>query len=278
MVTLTKIISLIIHILDYIFYLFFKRMNFKNIIYDNLRQSYTIKKIDNKDFKFFTPSKASKYRVETILKKEPDTIQFIKNFSKKKEGTFFDIGANVGLYSVYAARINPKLKVFSFEPSGLNLGILNRNLSINNLDKRVYVVPIALRKKNIKFSLLSETFLYEGGSLASIDKPINAYERKFKPATSYNTISASLNYLVDKKIIPIPNYIKIDVDGLELDILSGASMILKSPKLNGILIEVNLKSKKFFKIDKLMKKYGFRKSSDEKLEKNKLIVNVIYKK
>ena len=44
-------------------------------------------------------------------------------------------------------------------------------------------------------------------------------------------------------------------------------MILKSPKLNGILIEANLKSKKFFKIDKLMKKYGFRKSSDEKLEK-----------
>ena len=106
------------------------------------------------------------------------------------------------------------------------MGILNRNLSINNLDKRVYVVPIALRKKNIKFSLLSETFLYEGGSQVSIDKPINDYGRKFKPATSYNTISVSLNYLVDKKIIPIPNYIKIDVDGLELDILSGASMIL----------------------------------------------------
>ena len=120
--------------------------------------------------------------------------------------------------------------------------------------------------------------MYEGGSQVSIDKPINDYGRKFKPATSYNTISVSLNYLVDKKIIPIPNYIKIDVDGLELDILSGASMILKSPKLNGILIEANLKSKKFFKIDKLMKKYGFRKSSDEKLEKNKSIVNVIYKK
>ena len=88
MVTITKIISIIIHILDYIFYLFFKRMYFKNIIYDNLRQSYTIKKIDNKDFKFFTPSKASKYRVETILKKEPDTIQFINNFSKKKKAPF----------------------------------------------------------------------------------------------------------------------------------------------------------------------------------------------
>ena len=242
-------------------------MYFKNIIYDNLRQSYTVKKINNKNFKFFTPSKASKYRVETILKKEPDTIKFINNFSKKKGGIFFDIGANVGLYSVYAACINPKLKVFSFEPSGLNLGILNRNISVNNLNKRVYVAPIALRKKNIKFSLLSETFLYEGGSQVSIDKPINDYGRKFKAATSYNTISVSLNYLVDKKIIPIPNYIKIDVDGLELDILDGASMILRSSKLKGILIEVNLKSKKLLKIDKLMKKYGFEKFLDERLKK-----------
>ena len=46
-------------------------------------------------------------------------------------------------------------------------------------------------------------------------------EKITKGTTSYNTISVSLNYLVDKKIIPIPNYIKIDVDGLELDILDG---------------------------------------------------------
>ena len=113
------------------------------------------------------------------------------------------------------------------------MGILNRNISVNNLNKRVYVAPIALRKKNIKFSLLSETFLYEGGSQVSIDKPINDYGRKFKAATSYNTISVSLNYLVDKDN-PNSNYIKIDVDGLELDILDGASMILRSSKLKGI--------------------------------------------
>ena len=44
MVTLTKIISIIIYILDYVFNNFFQRMYFKNIIYDNLRQSYTVKK------------------------------------------------------------------------------------------------------------------------------------------------------------------------------------------------------------------------------------------
>ena len=55
-------------------------------------------------------------------------------------------------------------------------------------------------------------------------------------------------------------------------------MILRSSKLKGILIEVNLKSKKLLKIDKLMKKYGFEKFLDERLKKNKLIMNVIYKK
>ena len=83
MVTITKIISIIIHILDYIFIFFLKNV-FKNIIYDNLRQSYTIKKIDNKDFKFFTPSKASKYRVETILKKSRIQSNLLIIFLKKK--------------------------------------------------------------------------------------------------------------------------------------------------------------------------------------------------
>ena len=88
MVTLTKIISIIIYILDYVFNNFFQRMYFKNIIYDNLRQSYTVKKINNKNFKFFTPSKASKYRVETILKKSLIQSNLLIIFLKKKEVFF----------------------------------------------------------------------------------------------------------------------------------------------------------------------------------------------
>ena len=62
---------------------------------------YLKKNISNKKISFFTPSELIKWRVKTILDKEPETISWINEF--KDRSIFWDIGANVGLYSIYAA-------------------------------------------------------------------------------------------------------------------------------------------------------------------------------
>ena len=103
---------------------------------------YIFKEINSKKTKFFTPNDTSKWRVDTLFTKEPETLDWIDTFShinSDEEIIFWDIGANIGLYSIYAAQRYKNIKVFSFEPSTSNLRILSRNISINNLQDKVII-------------------------------------------------------------------------------------------------------------------------------------------
>ena len=72
-------------------------------------------------------------------------MKWINRF--EKNSTFFDIGANVGLYSIYAAKLTGA-NVYAFEPSVLNLEILYKNIDLNNLNEKICIVPIALNNEN----------------------------------------------------------------------------------------------------------------------------------
>ena len=61
------------------------------------------RKIANQIFKFFITHEIELWRSNTILTKEPETIEWIDNFDQSKKIIFWDIGANIGIYSVYAA-------------------------------------------------------------------------------------------------------------------------------------------------------------------------------
>ena len=232
---------------------------------------YLKKNISNKKISFFTPSELIKWRVKTILDKEPETISWINEF--KDKSIFWDIGANVGLYSIYAASKRERIKVFSFEPSSSNLRTLSRNISINNLQNKINIVPFALSKNKNKFLLLKESSFNEGGALNSFGVNYNFSGKKFFSKNSYNTFGTSLDNLIKLKILKVPNYIKIDVDGIEDLILAGAKNLLLNKKIKSILIEINDKFKVQKKeILKIMKKNKFQlisKSRNEDFYSNK---------
>lgn len=232
---------------------------------------YLKKNISNRKISFFTPSELINWRVKTILNKEPETINWINEFNDRS--IFWDIGANVGLYSIYAASKKKRIKIFSFEPSSSNLRTLSRNISINNLQHKINIVPFALSKNKNKFLLLKESSFNEGGALNSFGVNYNFSGKKFFSKNSYNTFGTSLDNLIKLKILKVPNYIKIDVDGIEDLILAGAKNLLLNKKIKSILIEINDK----FKVQKkeilrIMKKNKFQlisKSRNEDFYSNK---------
>jgi len=81
-------------------------------------------------------------RVEALEKvfatKEPETLEWIDRIPEKS--VLWDIGANVGLYSCYAAKARG-CRVFAFEPSVFNLEILARNIFLNQLTDQITIVP-----------------------------------------------------------------------------------------------------------------------------------------
>ena len=75
----------------------------------------------------------------------------------------------------------------------------------------------------------------------------------------YQLLGTNINYLVKNNILEIPDYIKIDVDGIEHLILLGGDMYLKDPKIKSILIEINENFKdQHSSILKIMKEKNFK--------------------
>ena len=77
--------------------------------------------------------------METFFTKEPETLKWIDSFNDNKKIIFWDIGANIGLYSIYAALKHSDIEIISFEPSTSNLRILSRNISINKLEEKMKI-------------------------------------------------------------------------------------------------------------------------------------------
>ena len=75
---------------------------------------------------------------------------------------FVDVGANVGLYSIYAAK-KKNLQVIAFEPSVFNLELLARNLFLNDLQDHVTIAPFAL-SDGLGTSVMHMTTTEWGGS------------------------------------------------------------------------------------------------------------------
>ena len=222
-------------------------------------KSYKSIKILDKKINFFVPNPTINWRVDTYFTKEPETLEWIDSFEKKENLIFWDIGANVGLYSIYNSLKNPNSLTVAFEPSSSNLRVLTRNISINNLEKRIKLVPIPLTNKENIFQEMREGNFVEGGALNSFGEKFNFEGKVFKPSMKYNLLGTTMNYFIENSILDIPDYIKIDVDGIEHLILEGGDKFLNNEKVKSLSIEINEDFKEQYdKVLNLMGKYKFK--------------------
>ena len=229
----------IIFYIDKLLYSLFKRsilIWFKDFLHQD---SYKFMKISNQKVQFFVPNSLVNWRVETFYSKEPETMEWIDSFNKNQKFIFWDIGSNIGLYSIYNAIKNQNSKTISFEPSTSNLRVLSRNISLNNLQNKIEIMPLALTNQNNIFLNMNEKNFVEGGALNSFGETYNFEGKQFEAEMKYKTFGTSIDYIIEKNILEIPDYIKVDVDGIEHLILKGGERVLKDKKLKSMLIEIN---------------------------------------
>jgi FkbM family methyltransferase len=245
--------------LDTIFKTLTKRsvlIYFNDFIQDSAYKSI---KILDKEIKFFIPNQLLNWRVDTFFTKEPETLEWIDNFEKKENLTFWDIGANIGLYSIYNSLKNPKSTTIAFDPSSSNLRVLTRNISINNLEKNIKVVSMPLTNKKTIFQEMKEGQFIEGGAMNSFGEKFDFEGKEFRTTMKYNLLGTTMNYFIENSILEIPDYIKIDVDGIEHLILEGGDKFLTNQKVKSLLIEINENFKEQYEqVLDLMEKNKFR--------------------
>lgn len=147
---------------------------------------------------------------------------------------FIDVGANIGLHTIYAAHlVGPKGKVIAAEPHPRLIALLNQNIEINGLTDQVTVLEKAVSSKdgeNVSFEYFPE---HPGMSGFRLD-PDRTTRFKAK-AETINVTTTSLDAMLYPSIVP--NLVKIDVEGFELLVMQGAINILANYVDTAFLLE-----------------------------------------
>ena len=166
---------------------------------------------------------------------EPETFAWMEEGVRDGE-VVWDIGANLGLYSLWCAKRFPTAQIYAFEPNALTYPILVRHVIANGVTDQVRALPVALGPGPVGISAFRLNTLVPGmaaNQLAVSAAPPMWHRRE---AARYSVLAASADELVERFGVAPPNHIKLDVDGIEPLILAGARTVLS--RVQSVLVEV----------------------------------------
>lgn len=183
-------------------------------------------------------------------------IQKIRNdlLHTTKKIVFIDVGASFGKYSVilgnYFKSFKNRLMIYAFEPNGLLYELLRKNVRENNLKIKTFKLAVGKRKGRVKLFTDHEYGYY-------IDYPNDSVATSIPLDRLDNIIKVEKDTNI---------YVKLDIEGGELDALKGASKIISSANKSVILVEdANISTNKALllylkKHFKFIEKLGYQNS------------------
>lgn len=173
--------------------------------------------------------------------------QLKQYFSSFREGNFVDIGAHVGKYTVQLARqVQNRGRVLAIEAHPKNFEALIYNIKLNGLDN-VTALNIACWSENSKLQLYQDLNTTATTSYSLIDK--------FQGDYIYIDARKLDDILKDMKIDTV-DFMKIDVESAEAEVLRGAEAVLKSNNVKRILFEQS-ESMGIQACRSILEKYGY---------------------
>ena len=203
----------------------------RNILPDNLKISISgILKLKTKVGTLKILTNQTSYLTKILFWNGYKSFEYSEIFENlsKNANCFLDIGANIGYYSLLAAKSNPTIKVFAFEPALGPKYYLNKNISINNLQNNIKALDYALSDKegiidfyeveNLKYKNL--TYNLSGEHNTGTKKTSRNFKKSKVEAKTLKSFFNEQNF---KKV----DLIKIDTEGTEAEILKSSITELK---------------------------------------------------
>lgn len=187
---------------------------------------------------------------------EPETRLWIETYVKTGD-VFWDIGANVGIFSIYA-NMGETVKTYAFEPSSLNFALLTEHLALNGMNDKVITLPIAFGDQNC-----IETLYFKNSEQGAACNSVGLSETQFgafEAQYQHNTIVYTIDDFIKTYGLEQPDHLKLDVDGLEDLILKGATQTLKGIKT--LIVELEGKNDNNPLIEKILADAGLEYSPE----------------
>ena len=186
---------------------------------------------------------------------EPDTIEWLDNIRADGSATLWDIGANIGYYSLYAA-LRRNMQVLAFEPQAASYEFLNETIGEAGMDGRIAAYPIAF-DSNTKLGVLNLADTGFGASMHGFETEEDQFGCSIATRFRQGAIGFSVDDFVRQFSPPLPTHVKIDVDGLEPDILRGGARTFAAPSIRSMIVELEGNDERQAEIVALMAELGF---------------------
>lgn len=165
----------------------------------------------------------------------------------RAEDLFVDVGANIGSYTVLAAKV-VGARVIAFEPIGSTFASLRDNIALNDVGGRVEALAACVGSSagTVRMSANLDTVnhvLTPGASApeAGVEVPVVSLDEQLAGRA--------------------PFLMKIDVEGYELEVLKGAARTLANPALHAVIMEINASGERYGRgdaeLEAVMREHGF---------------------
>lgn len=207
------------------------------------------------------------------MNRETEVLDFIDQIEEGE--VFYDLGACEGRFSIYAALHG--VRCFSFEPEALNFETLIQNVGLNGEKARQsltalnYAVGENSHKTTIKIAQP-----WAGGHHRVISDATGRIDLDLNFTSEQEVQVVSLDELAAAHHLPMPDYIKVDIDGSELAFIGGAKLTLSRPQLKALMFELHSQDIGCQRVIDFLSSYGFEINSRHEIEPH--LFNVWFKR
>jgi FkbM family methyltransferase len=184
------------------------------------------------------------WRAANFHTQEPETVAWLDDTFGEGD-CLYDVGANIGVYTLYALATTRQTQAVCFEPDAVNYYRLSRNVVANSFGRRAFVFPVALSDSmglaTFNSSLFvagkAENWLSPGTDLLEESSQRAPWQGPPTLRTGCPTFHLD-GFLEQAPFLPAPTHLKIDVDSVEVAIVRGAQRTLRRPTLRHLLVEL----------------------------------------
>jgi len=216
---------------------------------------------ENEDGLRFNVGSTSEYkRARRRRVQEAALVKWLGTFGPGD--VFFDVGANIGALSLIAARLHGnRVPIVAIEPAFDSFAALVRNIQANALGAVVMPLHLALFDET-GVRPFYRSRLGAGSASHTIGAALDYARQPFAPAAVEHVLACRLDDLVRVFGVPRPTRIKLDVDGVEQQVLAGAAEVLSSAPCEVFteLIEANAHDQRPLEVVELMRGLGYQQT------------------
>ncbi len=161
-------------------------------------------------------------------------VNVIKNYVSKSTNVF-DIGANVGVWTVLMSKVNPTTTVHSFEPSPETFSLLEANIQVNQCrNVKLNNLAVSDKEEVLEFQIPENASIL--GRVRPTHEVLND-DGRFDNSKMIEVQCITLHEYCKKNLIEKIDFLKIDIEGHELPALKSLEPMLRDHKVKAIHIE-----------------------------------------